>query len=193
VSSTSAPLHPRASTSTGYFFAVFDCACARAHNKRQTNSADPDSLLLPDRAGRRLRFCRDGTHVMSGAMFENMQRILQEASLPAVRIVQPGEHLHDQRHSLVPGGELYYPAWVLESYGHSSALTVVVEVLLSQQMPCGSFALELSFGTDRGEEPKGAISKSACDLVGGGTYTRGEGGHLELVFPLRMHLQHVRR
>ena len=139
----------------------------------------------------------EDAHVMSAAMFEKVQQFMQTAPLPAVRVVQPGEHLHDQRHG-VPGGELHYPAWVLESHGHSSALKVAVEVLLSLQMPCKSFALELSFGTDGrggttdgGEEPKGAISKSACDLVGGGTYTRA-GGHLDLVFPLHMYVRYAR-
>ena len=101
---------------------------------------------------------------------------------PAIRVQQPGDHLHDQRHGAV------FPVFLLDQPAYT--LETTVEVWIFDHEDCGLYDVELWYGGPNGEaKPEGngvqIISRSACDYDGGGLITTGAGPCLS-VFPQTM-------
>lgn len=118
--------------------------------------------------------CSD-VRVVPASLIEQLDRE-RNGRVPAIHIHQPGGGLHDQTYFLRGGGEIF-PVWLLDD--PSSALQVDVEVRLFSHVKCESFAVELTYGGEGGGDRTGEgvqiISKSSCDSVGGGIFTRESG------------------
>lgn len=119
--------------------------------------------------------CSD-VRVVPASLIEQLDRERRNGPVPSVQIHQPGGGLHDQTYYLRGGGEIF-PVWLLD--GPYSALQVDVEVRLFSHAKCESFAVELTYGSEGGADGTGEgvqiISKSSCDSVGGGIFTRESG------------------